>query len=174
LTDHVQSDARPLGSLRFAEGSGTVRMEDTYDTDIDDLWSALIDPSRLARWIADVTGDLRIGGSFSATFTSGWEGSGKVEVCDAPRRLLVRLDPNGIDDVNEMTIEAVLSADGDKTHLVIEDSGFARDELAGHGAGWQAHFEDLTTYLAGQQPSDWAARWKQWTPAYEALAKKLD
>jgi uncharacterized protein YndB with AHSA1/START domain len=173
LTDQVQSDAHPLGSLRFTEGSGTVRMEDTYDTGIDDLWSTLVDPARLARWIADVSGDLRVGGRFSATFTSGWEGSGRVEVCDAPRRLLVRLDPNGIDDVNEMTIEAVLSVDGDKTHLVIEDSGFARDELAGHGAGWQAHFEDLRTYLAGQQPSDWAGRWRRWTPAYEALANAL-
>ncbi len=174
MTDHVQSDAHPLGTLRFTEGSGTVRMEDTYDTDIDDLWSTLVDPARLSRWIADVTGDLRVGGRFSASFTSGWVGSGRVEVCDAPRRLLVRLDPNGIDDVNEMTIEAVLSADGDRTHLVIEDSGFARDELAGHGAGWQAHFEDLTTYLAGQQPSDWAGRWRQWTPAYETLANALE
>ena len=41
---------RILGSLRSADGTGVVRIEDRYDTDIDDLWSALTDPARLARW----------------------------------------------------------------------------------------------------------------------------
>jgi uncharacterized protein YndB with AHSA1/START domain len=173
MTDHIQGSERPLGTLRFAEGRGTVRMEDVYDTDIDDLWSALVEPARLARWIADVTGDLRVGGSFRATFTSGWKGSGSVTVCDAPGRLLVTLDP-GDDYEQEMTIDARLSAEGDKTRLVIEDSGFSRDDLAGHGAGWQAHVEDLVAYLAGQKPGDWEARWRQLSPLYVALAESLD
>jgi uncharacterized protein YndB with AHSA1/START domain len=173
MTDQTQASTGLLGSLRFVDGRGTVRIEDSYNTDIDDLWSALVDPSRLSRWIAEVTGDLRVGGSFRASFTSGWEGSGRVTVCEAPRRLLVTLDPNGVDDVNEMTIEATLSADGDKTRLVIEDSGFAHDELAGHGAGWQAHFEDLSTYLAGREPSGWSDRWRKWTPTYTEMADRL-
>ncbi len=41
---------RILGSLRAADGKGVVRIEDRFDTDIDDLWSALTDPRRLARW----------------------------------------------------------------------------------------------------------------------------
>jgi uncharacterized protein YndB with AHSA1/START domain len=174
VTDLTRASARPLGTLHFVDGRGTVRMEDTYDTDIDDLWSALVDPSRLARWIADVTGDLSVGGGFRVSFTSGWDGTGRVEVCDAPQRLLVKLDPNGVDDVNEMTIEASLSREGNKTRLVIEDSGFERDELAGHGAGWQAHFEDLATYLAGGEPSGWGDRWRQWTPVYTEMADRLN
>ena len=55
---------RILGSLRSADGKGVVRMEDRYDTDIDDLWSALTDPRRLARWHGEVEGDLRPGGEF--------------------------------------------------------------------------------------------------------------
>ena len=52
-------------------------MEDRFDTDIDDLWSALTDPRRLARWIGGVEGDLRLGGEFRARFfTSGWEARG--------------------------------------------------------------------------------------------------
>jgi uncharacterized protein YndB with AHSA1/START domain len=160
-----------LGTLIFAEGRGTVRMEDVYDTDIDDLWSALVEPARLARGIAQVTGDLRLGGDFHASFTSGWEGQCRVEVCDAPTRLLVSVDADAPD---EMSIEAVLSAEGNKTRLVIKDSGFSRDELAGHGAGWQAHFEDLATYLAGDTPSDWATRWRQLIPPYETLADALE
>jgi uncharacterized protein YndB with AHSA1/START domain len=66
-------------------------MEDRFDTDIDDLWSALTDPARLGRWLGQVEGDLRLGGEFRARFfASGWEGTGRVEACEPPRRLLVR------------------------------------------------------------------------------------
>ena len=34
-------------------GPVEVRMEDRFDTDIDDLWSALTDPGRLARWLGE-------------------------------------------------------------------------------------------------------------------------
>jgi len=53
---------RILGSLRSADGKGIVRIEDRFDTKIDDLWSALTDPRRLARWIGEVKGGLRPGG----------------------------------------------------------------------------------------------------------------
>ena len=35
---------------------------DVYDTDLADLWSAITEPDRLARWVATVEGDLRLGG----------------------------------------------------------------------------------------------------------------
>ncbi len=68
---------RILGSLRSVDGRGVVRMEDRFDTNIDDLWSALTDPRRLARWLGEVEGDLRLGGEYRARFfASGWEGTG--------------------------------------------------------------------------------------------------
>jgi uncharacterized protein YndB with AHSA1/START domain len=73
-----------LGSLQAAGGKAAVRMEDRFSTGIDDLWSALTDPQRLARWIAEVDGDLRLGGEFRARFTSGWQGPGQVDVCEPP------------------------------------------------------------------------------------------
>ena len=77
MTSNARGGGRILGSLRSADGKGIVRMEDRFDTDIDDLWSALTDPRRLARWLGEVEGDLRLGGEFRAHFfTSGWEGRG--------------------------------------------------------------------------------------------------
>jgi len=38
------ADDRILGSLRSADGKGIVRVEDRFETGIDDLWSALTDP----------------------------------------------------------------------------------------------------------------------------------
>ena len=64
MTNNAGAGTRILGSLRSADGTGIVRIEDRYDTDIDDLWSALTDPARLARWHGQVEGDLRPGGEF--------------------------------------------------------------------------------------------------------------
>src|SRR5487761_1142170 len=89
MTSNPPASSRILGSLRSADGMGVVRMQDRIDTDIDDLWSALTDPSRLARWLGEVEGDLCHGGEFSARFLDGWEGTGRVAACEPPRRLLV-------------------------------------------------------------------------------------
>ena len=62
MTSNAPAGGRILGSLRSADGKGVVRMEDRFGTDIDDLWSALTDPRRLARWMGEVEGDLRLGG----------------------------------------------------------------------------------------------------------------
>jgi len=50
MTSNAHPETRILGSLRSADGKGVVRVEDRYDTDIGDLWSAIADPRRLARW----------------------------------------------------------------------------------------------------------------------------
>src|SRR5215469_6074761 len=64
MTSNAPRGSRLLGSLRAADGVGVVRIEDRYDTTIDDLWAALTDPDRLAHWYGQVDGDLRPGGAF--------------------------------------------------------------------------------------------------------------
>jgi activator of Hsp90 ATPase-like protein len=60
----------PIGEAMFH-----ITVEDRYDTDIDDLWSAVTDPHRLARWFGQVEGDLRPGGQFRLRIeSSGWDG----------------------------------------------------------------------------------------------------
>lgn len=159
-----------VGSLRAVDGRAVVRMEDRFDTDPGDLWSALTDPRRLARWIADVQGDLRLGGQFRARFTSSWEGPGRVDVCEPPRRLLVTMSPG---DDDQTVIEAELTPEGNATRLVIEERGLPLDAAAAHGAGWQAHVEDLAAHLAGEPTADWRTRWLELTPAYRDQARGL-
>jgi uncharacterized protein YndB with AHSA1/START domain len=169
MTSNARGSDRILGSLRSADGKGVVRMEDRFDTDIDDLWSALTDPGRLARWMGEVEGDLRVGGEFRARFfASGWEGTGRVEVCEPPRRLLVLTKMAGKQD--EQVIEATLTADGGQTVLVWEERGMPVDLLAPYGAGIQVHVEDLAAYLVGRGRCDADARWNELMPAYQGLA----
>jgi uncharacterized protein YndB with AHSA1/START domain len=147
-------------------------MEDRYDTDIDDLWSALTDPGRLARWLGEVEGDLRLGGEFRARFfASGWEGTGRVDTCEPPRHLLVLTkDP---DVPYELVIEATLTADGAQTILILEERGMPLDQLAAYGAGIQVHVEDLAAYIAGRERCDAGARWAELLPAYQDLAASV-
>ncbi len=169
MTEGTRANTGITGTLQSSDGKGVVRMEGCYDTDIDDLWSALTEAPRLARWIAEVEGDLRLGGAFRATFTSGWEGPGRVDACDPPRHLLVTMTPGREE---ETVIEAVLVADGDQTRLVVEERGLPLEELAAHGAGWQAHLEDLAADSAGQEPTDWRTRWSELTPSYREQAAR--
>ena len=116
--------------------------------DIEDVWSALTDPSRLARWYGEVEGDLRPGGEYHARlFSSGWEGTGRVEACEPPQRLLVRI--KDADEPDEQDIEVTLTADGDQTIVVWEERGMPVDLLSAYGAGVQIHVEDLADHLAG-------------------------
>ena len=62
MTSNTRPD-RVLGTLRSQDGRGIARMEDRFDTDIDDLWSALTDPDRLTRWYGQVEDALLASGS---------------------------------------------------------------------------------------------------------------
>jgi uncharacterized protein YndB with AHSA1/START domain len=131
-------------------------MQDRLDADVNQVWSALTEPARLAVWYGEVEGDLRLGGEYHARlFASGWEGTGRIEACEPPRRLLVvTKDPDGSE---EQEIEITLSADGDGTVLVWEERGMPLDLVAAYGAGVQVHVEDLTAYLGGGDRCDAAA-----------------
>ena len=169
MTSNARGSGRILGSLRSADGKGVVRVEGRFDTDTGDLWSAVTDPRRLARWMGEVEGDLRLGGEFRARFfASGWEGTGRVEACEPPRRLLLLTRQPGQPD--EHVIEVTLAADGSQTLLAWEERGMPLDHLAAYGAGIQVHVEDLAAHLAGRERCDAGTRWGELLPAYQDLA----
>jgi uncharacterized protein YndB with AHSA1/START domain len=172
MTNDTAGDQRVLGVLETEDGKGVVQVRDRFATDIDDLWSTITDPGRLARWLGDVEGDLRLGGEFRARFfASGWEGTGRIEVCEPQQRLLVLTrDADKPDAPEEHAIEVTLAADGDGTLLAWEERGMPSELLAPYGAGVQVHVEDLSAYLAGDGRQDAVARFGELLPAYQDLA----
>lgn len=176
MSSNAPDTRRILGTLGSADGKGVVRIEDRFDTDIDDLWSAVTDPRRLALWLGVVEGELRLGGELRARFfSSGWEGTGRITACEPPHRWLVLTRAaDAPDGSNDHTIEVTLTADGSQTILVWEGRGMPVDLLAAYGAGNQIHIEDLGAYIAGRERSDDAdARWKALLPAYQELAANV-
>jgi uncharacterized protein YndB with AHSA1/START domain len=172
MTSNSREGARILGTLRSEDGQGVVRMEDRYDTDIDDLWSALTEPERLARWWGSVEGDLRPGGEFRFSIPNALDGTGRVDACEPPQRLLVTMHDADArpGQPEETVIEVWLSGEGGHTILVGEERGLPLNLLPAYGAGVQIHVENLGHYLAGREPGDDEARWAELLPAYEALA----
>ena len=157
---------------------GAVRVEDLYDTDIDDLWQACTTPERLARWLAGVEGDLGVGSTVQAVFTSSWAGPIRIEVCDAPHHLLLTMEP-GTDD--EGQLEAWLTEEGSQSRLVVEERGLPMRHLPFHASGWRAHLEDLGRSLEDSGPvhpegwsadaaaPGWKKRWEGLTPTYQQM-----
>lgn len=155
------------GTVRIEDdGTGTVRMDRVYATGIDDLWDAVTVPERLARWlVVRLDGTPALGETVHAEFTSHWNGSVRVDVCDRPARLRVTMT---MDDDSTETEAWLTAIDPEHTRLVIEERGFTADEVADHGAGWQVHVEDLATVLDGDEPDAWLPRWRALQPGYVA------
>jgi len=178
MTSNARVGTRILGSLGSAHGKGVVRVEDRYNTGIDDLWSAVTDPGRLDRWFGQVEGDLRPGGAFRATVEG--ERIGRIEACEAPRRLRVTWRESdesfrkgrGVPPF-DATVEATLTPAGNQTILVVEVAGVPLDKIAFYGAGWQIHAENLAVHIAGHERGDIEARWDDLVPAYQALAANI-
>lgn len=175
MTCSSRSGVRVLGTLRSVDGLGVVRMEERFTTGVDNLWSALTDPWRLARWYGEVEGDLRSGGEFRAQVYDSGLRLGRVDECEPLRRLLVTLrdaDPRP-GQPTETPIEVQLTADDGKALLVAEVRGLPLPLLAAYGAGVQTHVEDLAAHIAGQERGNADARFDELFPTYQDLAAHI-
>jgi hypothetical protein len=101
---------------------------------------------------------------------SGWEGTGHVDACEPPRRLLVT--NKEADAPDEEVIEAALTADGGQTILILDQRDLPLNQLAAYGAGLQVHVEDLAAHIAGRERAA-QSRWGELFPAYQDLAANI-
>ena len=160
---------RVLGTLRAEDGVGVVRIELLTASPVDEVWTAVTDPARLARWLGEIEGDLRVGGAFRGRwFPSGWDGSGRVLECEPGTRFLVESAEEG----NPLTTdELVLTAEGlGSTRVVLTKRGAPLAWIAAFGVGLQIHLENLDASLAGAGPVDPDPFWAELLPQYERLA----
>jgi uncharacterized protein YndB with AHSA1/START domain len=171
MTSNARASDRIIGSLRSDDGNGVARMEERFDTTIDDLWSALTEPRRLAAWYGEVEGELRVGGEFHVRHAGG-ERAGRVDACAPPQRLRVTLrDPDPKPGQPEAVVmETELTAAAGKTILVVEARGLPLALLAAYGVGVQIHVENLADHISGRERGDEEERWEKLLPPYEVLA----
>jgi uncharacterized protein YndB with AHSA1/START domain len=181
MTDDTASTAgvtdRAVGHRRIAAGEArTALLRRRYEAPIEDVWDACTVPDRLDRWFLKVTGDLRIGGSFSLEGNA----SGEILRCEPPRLLAVTwaYGDRPVDEVELRLSDAgagatILELEHATVSRMVEWDGQLVDVLPGVGSGWELPLTwSLTLYLRGELPDAPAADWYQPTPEHLELAER--
>jgi uncharacterized protein YndB with AHSA1/START domain len=123
----------------------SVQVRRTYDAPITEVWSALTDATRLARWMFPIEGELRVGGSFQFKGNAG----GEILACEPPR--LLRITYGGPTSVVEIRLT---ERESDATELVLEHTvpiEIARSAAGALfvGPGWDTGLVALDLHLRG-------------------------
>ncbi|MCL3859886.1 SRPBCC family protein [Actinotalea sp. K2] len=138
-----------------------------YATTVPDVWSAVTEPARLARWMTTYTGDLRLGGRWDAHETDGSVYcSGTVTECDPPHRYVTTWEYEG---VAPSTVTVTVTEHPEGALLVLQHDGIAQ---TGYAPGWQAYLEQLDESLpvgASSQVDPDRPAGVTWEARYEAL-----
>ena len=155
------------GALRPDDDRCAVRFERLYDFTPDELWSALTDPKRLRRWLAETPRfEARVGGAVKIAFDEGTT-EGRILTWDEPRVLEYEWRFPGED---ESVVRFELQPQEAGTLLVLDHRRLGRAAGTGYAAGWHAHLEAL----AGALPLDrWQARFEELLPVYRTQADEL-
>jgi len=126
-----------------------VTLERTYDTTPDDLWDAMTNPERLARWFAPVSGDLKLGGRYQVENNAG----GVITDCVPTRYFSVTWEFGG----GLSWVELRIAAEGDDrsrltlSHLCPVDDHWRKFGPGAVGVGWDLGLAGLEHHLSSSQ-----------------------
>jgi uncharacterized protein YndB with AHSA1/START domain len=148
VTHQIDATGRRVGSRVLEAGEArVVTVSQIYDTDIDDLWDACTSVERIPRWLAPISGDLRLHGRYQLEGNAG----GEILTCDPPRTFTATWEYG-----DEVTwIELRLTAEGpEQTRFELEHVAHVDDERWAEfgpgavGVGWDMSLLGLSLHLA--------------------------
>lgn len=123
----------------------------SYQAEVEEIWSALTEPERLARWFSPVTGEFKVGGSYQIQGNAG----GEVLECEPPTYFKVTFGgPDGF-----VQIRVNPGAEGTSVLELEHTAPVGAITGSGSGAlyvgpGWDLTLMGLRPYLAGELPAD--------------------
>lgn len=125
-----------------------VVLEQTYATDVDDLWDAVTSAERLPRWFAPVSGDLREGGRYSVEGNA----SGTITMCEPPCAFDATWEFGGAVSWIEVRLEPVDEGSTrlSLSHIAHPDEHWEQFGPGAAGIGWDLSFLGLHLHLSGQ------------------------
>ncbi|GAB2563306.1 SRPBCC domain-containing protein [Kribbella endophytica] len=157
-------------SLTQAADTYSVVLRRTYDADIQDVWSAWTTPSRLSRWLGQVTGTREAGGTVHLTMSPPDQDVATLHItaCAAPTNLQARWTWPGEPD---STVDLHLEPDGSTTVLTLTHSQVTEKTAVEYGYGWEDFLNRLTHLLADRDPAavSWSDAQQHLKPIWEAL-----
>jgi uncharacterized protein YndB with AHSA1/START domain len=161
-----------MGTMTLEDGLVTLRYDRGVTASPGAVWSALVEPLMLEKWLAEAELDVRVGGALHLVWPGQGEMRGVVQACSAPSLIEYTWDES--DGASLVRFE--VSANGEfESSLRLIHSGASLEGAPGFGAGWQSHLEALDIVLAGGESStdQRNERYEELHPAYLALAAQL-
>ncbi len=151
IRNQLDAIRRDVAEQQTDDGEAvSVLLRRAYDSPIEDVWDAVTDPDRIARWLYPVSGELEVGGSFQLEGNAG----GEILGCEPPSLLKVTF--GGPTSLVELRLS---EDDGGETLLELEHT--VPIEMAGSGAGalfvgpgWDGALMSLGLYLQGEVADD--------------------
>lgn len=142
------------------EGAG-VRLEfrRTYPDPVEEVWAAVTESDRTARWIGTWTGSPGTGSTVQFTMT-GEDGAGPEPVqiveCEPPHRLVVDWSVPGQPRWRvEVTLGPNDTAEGTGTSLLFVHRLATADEVTDVAAGWHYYLDRLAAALDDRPGPEW-------------------
>lgn len=156
-------------SIRSDGDHRAILLRRAYDVPAVELWSAWTEPSRVARWLGEITGERTIGGEVRLAMTPQETVVLRIEACVAPQRLTATWSSPG---EPESRIDLTIEERGESTLLTLEHSLIADERIAvGKGYGWEDFLNRLHELLAGREPSavSWDDAERHLAPLWRSL-----
>lgn len=115
------------------------------------------DPDRMIQWMGrSAELDPRPGGNFQLEINDDVAAAGQYVALEPPSRVVFTWGWEGEDAVTppgSSTVEVLLAADGEGTHLRLIHSDLPTEESAGkHGHGWRHYLDRLAAAASGGDP----------------------
>jgi uncharacterized protein YndB with AHSA1/START domain len=141
----------------------------TYPTGVEDLWDAITTIERIPRWLAPVTGDLKVGGRYQIEGNA----SGEVLSCDPPKRFEITWVYEG--EVSWVTVELTGEPGEDEATLELRHIAHPPEEFwdqfgpGAVGVGWDLSFLGLALHVESGKAVD-PAEVEAWSISPEGKA----
>ena len=150
----------PAGRIEQRDGQHVLVQQRQFRAPIEDVWAAITEPERLARWIGTWTGDPSTGTvSFAMTFEGQEEGDAMViRVCEPPHRLHVSTQVG--DEL--WALELDLSHEDGLTTLTFRQPGVTQEQVGQVAPGWDYYLDRLVDVETGADPS--LRNWEDYVP----------
>src|SRR5436305_4661986 len=123
----------PGGTVRREGDRYTLHFEREYAGPVEDVWSAITTPDRMARWLGELRGTPAEGEGVVLVFGDGDDDRATLDVvaCERPHR--IELDWLLPGEPDTRLVVRLRPAGPGRTHVTLDHTGFPAGHLPGYG-----------------------------------------
>ncbi len=143
--------------MASAETVDAVEVETRIAASPETVFDFFVDPDKMIQWMGrSARLEPRAGGEFRCEMKADTIASGEFVAVEPPDRIVFTWGWNSEDSVTKpgsTTVEVLLAADGDGTHLRLIHRDLPSPESAEkHGHGWRHYLDRLGKSALGEDP----------------------